>query len=170
MTHLTGNWKLDPAHSDVGFVVRHAGISKVRGKFSTVDATVTHDGDAATVEAVAQAASFDSGNADRDAHVRGADFLDVEKFPTVEFKGKLEGDELSGDLTIHGVTRPVTFDVELTDEVVDPFGQTRVGAEARATINRKDFGLTWNAALEAGGVLVSDKVQLTLDLAFVKQA
>lgn len=167
---LAGTWALDPTHSEVGFTVRHAGISKVRGKFGEVEATVDHDGQQATVTATAQAASFTTGNADRDAHVKSADFLEVDTYPTVDFTGTFDGEELAGELTVHGVTRPVTFDVEVFGEATDPFGNKRLGAEAKATINRKDFGLTWNAALEAGGVLVSDKVVLSLDLSFIKQA
>lgn len=162
----TGTWSLDSAHSTLGFTVRHAGISKVRGRFASAEAEV-NVGDKVTVNATVDAASFESGNSDRDAHIKSADFLDVEQFPTLSFRGELLGEELIGSITIHGVSKDVTFEVELSDPVKDPFGQTRVGAEATATINRKDFGLTWNAALEAGGVLVSNQVKIELDLAFV---
>ena len=166
---LSGNWKLDPTHSEAGFTARHAGISKVRGRFSDVDATVDyHDDGTADVTATLQADSFTTGNADRDGHVKSADFLDVANFPTLTFAGKYGGSELSGDITIHGVTKPITFEVESSEEVTDPFGNVRVGVEAQATISRKDFGLTWNAALETGGVLVSDRIKLNLDLSFIK--
>lgn len=170
-TDLTGTWTLDPAHSEIGFSVRHAGISKVRGRFTEVSATVVHEHGASTVEATAQAASFESGNADRDAHIRSADFLDVEAYPTVDFKGVHRGGDLSGELTIHGVTKPVTFSVDVVGQAVDPFGNTRLGLEATTTINRKDFGLTWNAPLQAGaGMLVGDKVTVELELSFIKEA
>ena len=170
MTDLKGKWILDPTHSTVGFTVRHAGISKVRGSFEEVEASVVHDGERGLVEAVAQAASFNSGNESRDAHVRGEDFLAVESYPTLTFSGAFGGEVLSGDLTIHGVTLPVECQVEVFGVAVDPFGAERLGAEAVATISRKDFGLTWNAPLEAGGVLVSDRVQLQLDLSFLRES
>lgn len=170
-----GTWTLDATHSEVGFTVRHAGISKVRGKFTDLEATATigETLEASSVTATIQAASFDSGDANRDAHVRGADFFDVEQFPTLTFSSTgISGDsgefKLAGDLTIHGVTKPVVFDTEFNGVAVDPFGATRAGFEAKTVISRKEFGLTWNAALEAGGVLVSDKVTITLDVAFVK--
>ncbi|MFC8304450.1 YceI family protein [Specibacter sp. NPDC057265] len=172
-----GTWNLDASHSTVGFVVRHAGISKVRGQFTdiagelTLGATLSDSSVTATI----QAASFNSGDAGRDGHVKGADFLDVETFPTLTFSstgisGDSEDFELTGELTIHGVTQTVTFKGEFNGVAVDPFGATRAGFEAKTVISRKEFGLTWNAALEAGGVLVSDKVTITLDVAFVKAA
>lgn len=170
--HLPSTWSLDPTHSEVGFVVRHAGISKVKGRFNEVAATIDHTDSATTVEATINAASFDSGNPDRDAHIRSADFLDVENYPTLEFKGTVEGFgheyKVVGTLTIHGHSQQVTLDASFGGVAVDPFGNTRVGVEATTIISRKDFGLTWNAALETGGVLVSDKVTIVLDLSFIK--
>ncbi|MDJ0355133.1 YceI family protein [Paenarthrobacter sp. PH39-S1] len=180
-THLTstgldqGIWNLDGAHSEVGFTVRHAGISKVRGRFTDIAATATvgQTAESSSVTATIQAASFDSGDANRDGHVRGADFFDVEKFPELTFvSGSITGTgedyELAGDLTIRGITKPVTFETEFNGVAVDPFGATRAGFSGKTVISRKDFGLTWNAALEAGGVLVGDKVTITLEVAFVK--
>ncbi len=175
-TGLTqGVWNLDATHSEVGFTVRHAGISKVRGKFTDITATATVGQTAAdsSVTATIQAASFDSGDANRDGHVRGADFFDVEQFPELTFVSTSIADsgddyELSGDLTIRGITKPVTFETEFNGVAVDPFGATRAGFSGKASISRKDFGLTWNAALEAGGVLVGDKVTITLEVAFVR--
>lgn len=168
MTDLTGTWKLDPSHSWAGFTARHAMVTKVRGHFEEVDATVEHDGTTAAVTALLQANSFTTGNNDRDAHVKSEDFLGAETYPTVTFEGKLLGDELVGELTIRDVTRPVTLAAEVTEPVTDPFGNVRIGAEASGTISRKDFGLTWNVPLDGGGVLVSDKIKLELDLSFVK--
>jgi polyisoprenoid-binding protein YceI len=172
----TGTWTLDPAHSDVGFSVRHAGISKVRGKFDVVSGTVEFDGEnVSSVTAVADASTFNSGNADRDAHVRSADFFDVENYPEITFEStevRVDGDDvvIDGNLTIRGETRPVSFAGEIGGVAVDPFGNERLGAEASTAISRKDFGLTWNAALETGGVLVGDKVQINLELSFIRAA
>lgn len=169
-----GTWNLDPSHSEVGFTVRHAGISKVRGKFDSFSATlvIPENGVGATATASIEAASFNSGNADRDAHVRSADFFDVETYPTLNFeatsvKGDEDGVVVTGDLTIRGITKEVRLDVEVNGVARDAFGLFRAGAETKTVISRKEFGLTWNAALEAGGVLVSDKVTIELDLSFV---
>jgi len=173
----TGTWPLDASHSEIGFTVRHAGISKVRGQFKDADATLDLAENVADskVNATIKTASFDSGDANRDGHVRGEDFFDVEKFPEISFVSSAivaKGDayELQGDLTIKGVTRPVALETELNGVAVDPFGNTRAGLTAETTISRKDFGLTWNAVLEAGGVLVSDKVAINLELAFIAPA
>ncbi|MCX6498876.1 MAG: YceI family protein [Arthrobacter sp.] len=173
----TGTWTLDPSHSEIGFSVRHAGISKVRGQFKEADATLDLAENVADskVNATIKTASFDSGDANRDGHVRGEDFFDVEKFPEISFVSSAivpKGDayELVGDLTIKGVTRAVALDTELNGVAVDPFGNTRAGLTAETTISRKDFGLTWNAILDAGGVLVSDKVAINLELAFIAPA
>lgn len=169
----TGTWTLDASHSEVGFTVRHAGISKVRGRFSDVSATVevgeTREQTKAT--AVIKTASFDSGDANRDGHVKSADFFDVEQFPEITFTStsiESKGDDfdVTGDLTIKGVTQQITIETEFNGVAVDPFGVTRAGISGETTISRKEFGLTWNAVLETGGVLVSDKVVITLDLAF----
>lgn len=168
-----GTWTLDAAHSEIGLTVRHAGISKVRGFFEEAAGTlkIAESGEA-EVSAAVQAKSFDSKNEDRDAHVRGEDFLDSEQHPELTFEAtgvKPAGEdfELTGELTIRGVAKQVTFDVEFGGQAVDPFGATRAGFSAKTTISRKEFGLTWNAALEAGGVLVSDNVKIELDVAFV---
>jgi len=173
----TGTWTLDPSHSEIGFTVRHAGISKVRGQFTDAAATLdlAENVTDSKVNASIKTASFDSGDANRDGHVRGEDFFDVEKFPEISFVSNAivpKGDayELQGDLTIKGVTRPVALETELNGVAVDPFGNTRAGLTAETTISRKDFGLTWNAVLEAGGVLVSDKVAINLELAFIAPA
>lgn len=167
--YFNGKWSLDASHSEVGFVVRHAGISKVRGKFEVVEATLDSESELnGKVSAIAKASSFDSGDANRDEHVRSADFLDVENFPLVEFSGEVHGDNLSGVLTIRGVSQEVEFEVLEAGTAIDPFGNLRAGFEATTTISRKDFGLTWNATLETGGLLVSDKVVINLDVSFIK--
>ncbi len=170
----TGTWNLDPAHTDVDFVVRHAGISKVRGSFGEVsgELTLAEDFTASTVAVEIAVDSIDSGNEQRDGHLRSADFFDVEQFPTMTFRstsvsGSAESFTLAGELTLHGVTRPVELRAELGGQAVDAFGATRVGFEAEGELSRKEFGLTWNAALEAGGVLVSDSVKLEISAAFV---
>ena len=169
-----GTWTLDTSHSEVGFTVRHAGISKVRGAFTDVEGTLTVGESIATskVEATVKTGSFDSNDDNRDAHVKGADFFNVEQFPDMTFKstgvaGTTEEFELQGDLTIKETTKPVTFKVEFGGVAVDPFGATRAGFSATTQISRKEFGITWNAALEAGGVLVGDKVTINIDSAFV---
>lgn len=172
-----GTWNLDLAHTEIGFVVRHAGISKVRGQFTDAAATLTVGQSlaASSVEATVQTASFDSNDDNRDAHVKSAEFFDVEQFPNMTFKatgvaGSPEQFKLAGDLTIKDTTLPVTFDVEFGGMAVDPFGATRAGFSATTQISRKAFGITWNAALEAGGVLVGDKVTIDVDAAFVLPA
>ncbi len=173
----SGTYTIDPSHSRIGFVARHAMITKVRGAFNEVEGSGQFDPqnpEASTISVTIQTASVDTRNDDRDAHVRGADFLDVEAFPTLTFVStaiaSTGGDDfdITGDLTIKDVTRPVTFSAELTGTVVDPWGNTRVGLEGSAVVNRKDWGLTWNAALEAGGILVSDKVTLELEISAVR--
>ena len=173
----TGTWTLDNSHSEIGFTVRHAGISKVRGQFKEAEATLNLAENVADskVNATIKTSSFDSGDVNRDGHVRGEDFFDVEKFPEISFVSNAivpKGDayELQGDLTIKGVTRPVALETELHGVAVDPIGNTRAGLTAETTISRKDFGLTWNAVREAGGGLVSDKVALNLELAFIAPA
>ncbi len=175
---LKGTFVLDPAHTEIGFVTRHAMITKVRGSFATFEGSATIDGaapEASTLAVTIQAASIDTRNADRDAHVRSADFLDVEQFPTITFTGTdfvIDGETVSvtGDLTVHGVTKPVTVPFDFTGEAKDPFGNTRVGFEGATEIKRSDFGLTWNAALETGGFLVADKVVLEFEVSAIKQA
>ena len=174
----TATWNLDPAHSAAEFKVKHMMISNVKGHFTALQGVLAMDGaDLANsrVEASIDAASLNTRDPQRDAHLKSADFFDVEKFPTLSFRStgvtRLADGELAvaGQLTIHGVTRNVVFHVEgPTAQAQDPWGNTRLGLSATAKINRKDFGLTWNAALETGGVLVGDEVTISLDAEFVK--
>jgi polyisoprenoid-binding protein YceI len=152
-------WTVDAAHSEIGFTARHLMVSKVRGQFK----------DFSTVEASVQLASIDTHSADRDGHLKSADFFDVENHPEMTFKStRVSDDTLEGDLTIKGVTKPVSFDLEFGGITADPWGGTRAGFEATTEINRKDFGLTWNVAVEGGGVLVGEKVKIVLDVQLVK--
>lgn len=169
-----GIWNLDPSHSEVSFTVRHAGISKVRGKFTdfTAHAVIGELPNEISVISEISTASFDSGNEGRDGHVKSADFFDVEEFPKMTFASTslTENDgemTLHGNLTVKGIAKPVTLAVEFNGVARDPFGLFRAGLEATTVISRKEFGLTWNAALETGGVLVSDKVTIELDLSFI---
>ena len=174
----TTTWNIDPAHTTAEFKVRHMMITNVKGHFRPVTGVVTLDEDDITksrVEASIDAASIDTREADRDKHLKSADFFDVEKFPTLTFTSTRvtrQGDgelEVEGDLTIHGVTRKATFEVEgPTPPGKDPWGNTRIGFSATTKVNRKDFGLTWNAALETGGILVGEEVTITLDVEAVK--
>lgn len=173
-------WNLDPAHSAAEFKVKHMMIANVKGRFTGLSGVLTLDEASAansSLTASVPAASIDTGEAQRDAHLKSADFFDVEKFPTLTLKTSritpIGDGELSveADLTIHGVTRNVKFQVEgPTAPGKDPWGNTRIGLSATAKISRKDFGLTWNAALETGGLLVGDDVNITLDVQFVKAA
>lgn len=174
----TTTWTIDPVHSAAEFKVKHMMISNVKGRFTGVAGSLNLDLDDvlnSSVEASIDAASIDTRDPQRDAHLRSADFFDVEKFPTLTFKSaRISRDSngelaVTGDLTIHGVTRTVTFEVEgPSSPTKDPWGNLRVGLSATTKINRKDFGLTWNAALETGGILVGDDVTITLDVQFVK--
>ncbi len=172
-----GTWAIDPSHTEAAFTVRHAGISKVRGTVAVTDGAITVGEDLAhtSVTATLDPSTVSTGDANRDGHLKSGDFFDVEKFGSWTFSSteiRAEGGDyvIAGDLTIHGVTRPVELATEFNGSAVDPFGNTRAGFEASLTISRKDFDLTWNAALEAGGVLVSDKVTITLDVSAIKQA
>lgn len=176
---LSGTYTLDASHSRVGFVARHAMIAKVRGSFDEVTGSATIDGanpSASSLEVTIQTASIDTRDANRDGHLRSADFFDADNNPTITFVGKgfqITDDatvEVTGDLTIRGVTNSVTVPFEFGGVAVDPFGNERVGFEGSVVVNRKDWGLTWNAALEAGGVLVSDKVTLELEVSAIKSA
>ena len=174
----TTTWNIDPAHSVAEFKVKHMMISNVKGHFTKVTGAFTLDESTLTnskVEALIEAASIETRDAQRDAHLKSADFLEVEKFPTLSFKSTrvslVRDGELAveGDLTIRGITRKVVFTVEgPTPPAKDPWGNTRVAVSATTKINRKDFGLTWNTALETGGILVGDEVTITLDVQFVK--
>ncbi|MGP3535250.1 YceI family protein [Microbacterium sp. RD1] len=169
--YRAGTWVLDPAHSEVTFTVRHMMISKVRGTFGMKSATLIAPENPldARVEASVDVTSLDTKDEGRDQHLRSADFFDAENFPTMEFRStgvRLEGGEflVDGDLTIRGITKPVTFAFEFGGFGTDPWGNYKAGATAKGVINREDFGLTWNAALETGGVLVGKDVTLELEL------
>jgi polyisoprenoid-binding protein YceI len=174
----TTTWNIDPAHTSVEFKVKHMMIANVKGHFSKVSGVLTrNESDPAKdrIEATIEAGSIQTRDEQRDAHLKSADFFHVEKFPTLHFKSTgvsvVGGGELSveGDLTIHGVTKKINFAVEgPTPPAKDPWGNTRIGLSASTKINRKDFGLTWNAALETGGILVGDDITITLDAQFVK--
>lgn len=172
----TGTWTIDPSHSEASFTVRHAGIAKVRGTVVITDgAIVVAEDGTANVTATLDPATVNTGDETRDGHLKSADFFEVETYPTWTFTSKpvqVSADEtaVAGDLTIHGVTQPVTLDTEFNGTATDAYGNLRAGFSATTTISRKDFGLTWNAALEAGGVLVSDKVTISLELSTIKQA
>ncbi len=175
---LTGRYRIDPIHSRIGFVARHAMVTKVRGSFHEFDGSGFFDADdptRSTIELTIDAKSIDTGNADRDSHLRSNDFFDMDSHPTIHFKStKVEpvGEDrfrVTGDLTIRGVTKPVTVDFTLTGPVTDTFGNQRIGLEGTTKINRKDWGVSWNAPLEAGGLLVSDEITLEFDVSAVKE-
>ncbi len=170
-------WKIDPAHSSAHFVVRHMMITNVRGGFSGVQGTVVYDPadlNGSSVEVTIDKNTLSTGDTNRDTHVKSAEFLDVENFPTITFKSKKitkDGDGLKiiGDLTLHGVTKEVTLNVDgPTEEQKDPWGNIRVGASATTKIKRSDFGLTWNAALETGGIMLGDDLKLELEVSLIK--
>lgn len=176
-TLTPGTYTVDPAHSSVGFVARHLMITKVRGRFTSFSGTaeIAPNPLDSTLTASVDLASVDTGDAARDTHLRSGDFFAVEQFPTMTLVStgiKQDGDDfrLFGDLTIKGVTRQVDFDLEFEGVETDPWGNTKAGFTAEADINRKDWGLEWNVALETGGVLVSDKVKIQLDIQLVEQA
>jgi polyisoprenoid-binding protein YceI len=170
-------WNIDGSHSTAEFSVRHLMITNVKGRFGTLSGTVDYDPEkpeASQVDVTIDATSIDTRDEKRDAHLRSPDFFDTEKFPSLTFKStsvKSTGDgfEATGDLTIHGVTKQVTLEVEGPSAPnKDPWGNTRIGASATAKINRKDFGLNWNAALEAGGVLVGEHVKISIEVSLVQ--
>lgn len=179
MSNLNGTYVLDTAHTQVGFTARHAMVTKVRGKFDEFDAQVVVDTDNpanASATATVKTGSVNTGNDDRDGHVKGEDFFDVEKFPEMTFtatsfdiKGEKAG-TVTGDLTIKGTTKPVTLDVEIFGVEEDPFGATRIGFDASTEINRKDFGIDFQAPLGSGGVLVSEKIKIEIEGSGIKQA
>lgn len=174
----TSAWDFDLSHSSLNFHVRHLMVSKVHGRFTTWTGTLELDETDLTksrLEVTIDAASVDTKEPKRDDHLRSADFFEVEKFPHLTFKStKVEksGDDykVTGDLTIRGITKSVTLDVEGGDTVKDPWGGTRTGFSAKTSISRKDFGLTWNVALEAGGFVVGDKIDITLEIEAIKKA
>ena len=175
---LDGTYVIDPSHSRMGFVARHAMVTKVRGAFTEFSGqAVTGAGLAdARIEVSMKAASIDTGSADRDGHLRSGDFFSTEEHSDLTFVSTsveaVDADTLrvAGDLTIKGVSRPVSIDFEYAGAATDPFGNLRVGFEGSTVIKRSDFGITWNAALEAGGVLVSDKITLEIEISAIKQA
>ncbi len=174
----TETWQIDSAHSGIHFAVRHLVIAKVRGQFSRwTGALAVPDGDfsKATVDVTIDATSIDTGVADRDTHLKSADFFDVASFPELTFRGRRVeskgGDRfgLVGDLTIRGITREVVIDVESAGQTKDPWGNIRAGFAGKTAVDRKEFGLTWNQALEAGGVVVGDKVEIEVEIEAVRQ-
>lgn len=177
-TKTTTTYSIDKAHSEATFQVRHL-ITKVRGRFSDFEGTIEFDQqqpERSSVNVTIQAASIDTNERDRDTHLKSADFFDAEKFPTLTFRSTAitpKGDErfaVTGDLSIHGVTKPVTFDVTYLGKAKDPWGNERVAFEAEATINRKEYGLNWNATLETGGFLVGDEVKISLSVQAIPKA
>ncbi|RKE17730.1 YceI family protein [Streptomyces sp. TLI_171] len=179
LPELTGDYVLDPTHTRIGFVARHAMVTKVRGSFEKFEGTAHLDGaDPArsTVQVVIRTESIDTGVEQRDQHLRNNDFLDAPNFPEILFRSTAVEPlsdtvyRVTGDLTIKDTTKPVSIDFEYTGNAVDPYGNLRVGLEGSVTISRKDYGVTWNAALEGGGVLVGDKVVLEFDISAIKQS
>lgn len=176
---LTGEYTIDPTHSRIGFVARHAMVTKVRGSFNDFNGSFTVDGENianSSAKVTLKVDSIDTRNADRDNHLRGSDFLELDAYPEITFVSteiKQAGEtsfEVTGDLTVKGVTKSITIPLEYEGTAQDPFGNTRVGFEGSTTISRKEFGVTWNAALETGGVLVGDKVVLEFEVSAVKAA
>jgi polyisoprenoid-binding protein YceI len=174
----TTKWAIDPTHSEIGFKVKHMMFTNVSGKFNNYEATITsneNNFENAAIEFSADIKSIDTGNTDRDNHLRSADFFDVENSPKMTFKStsftKIDDGnyELTGNLNIRGVEKQVKLPVEFSGIMTDPWGNTKVGLNITGKINRKDWGLNWNSALEAGGVLVSDDVRLNIELQFAKQ-
>jgi polyisoprenoid-binding protein YceI len=179
LSHLSGSYVLDPAHTRIGFVARHAMVTKVRGQFNDFEGSGVVDASdftKSTVTVTIQAASIDTRNEQRDAHLRSNDFLAMEEYPQITFASTgihqtgPTSVELTGDLTIRGVTNTVTIPFEFEGAATDPYGNLRVGFEGSVVINRKDYGVTWNVALETGGVLVSDKVTLEFEVSAIKTA
>ncbi|AVV40328.1 YceI family protein [Streptomyces sp. ID05-04B] len=176
---LTGAYAIDPTHSTIGFVARHAMVTNVKGKFNDFTGSLQLDGadpSRSTASIDVSMDSIDTGSADRDGHLKSADFFKTDEFPAMTFRStsveSAGGDDyrVTGDLSILGVTRPLTIDLEFNGAAKDPFGNERVGFEGKAEILRSEWGLTWNAALETGGVLVSDKIKLNFDISAIKNA
>ena len=171
-----GTWQVDTAHSSVEFVARHLVVTKVRGRFAdwSAELVIGERPEDSRVDVTIQAASFATGDANRDGHVISPDFLDVERFPTITFTttsvsaGPGDGWDVLGDLTIHGVTKPVTLAVEFGGAAQDPWGNTKAGFSASTEIDREDFGLTWNQALETGGVLISKNIRIEIEVQAVQ--
>ena len=174
---VTGTYSIDPSHSQIGFGARHAMVTKVRGLFTDFVGTGYFNAETpaeSNLQVTIQAKSINTNNADRDAHLRGNDFFDMEKFPEIKFvstsfsKADAETYTVTGDLTIKGVSKSITFDLDYTGTAVDPWGNARVGFEGKTTVNRKDWGINFNAALEAGGVLVGEKITLEFEISAVR--
>jgi polyisoprenoid-binding protein YceI len=179
LAELTGDYTIDPIHSSIGFVARHAMVTKVRGNFDEFDGRIHVDAEnpsQSSAKLTIKAASIDTRNADRDAHLRSNDFFAMDEYPEIVFEStsaeKIDDTtyRVAGDLTIRGVTRPVSVDFEFTGSATDPFGNRRIGFEGSVQVNRKDWGVNWNAPLELGGVLVSEKVTLEFDLSAIKDS
>jgi polyisoprenoid-binding protein YceI len=172
----TGTYTVDPSHSRIGFAVKHLGIATVRGEFGTFEGSLALTEDGAVVTGSVAAASVDTNEPQRDAHLRSPDFFDVERFPEIGFRSTAirpvddETFEIAGELTLHGVTRSIALDAEIQGTEVDPWGNERVGLEITGQFNRADFGMKFNQALGSGNMLVSDKVKLSLDISAVKQS
>ena len=178
LAEINGSWTLDTSHSRVGFVARHAMVTKVRGSFNEFEGTaIVGEGGIgdARIHITIQVGSVDTRNADRDAHLKSGDFLAVDEFPTITFSStsvtaERTALEVTGDLTIKGVTRSVTIPFEFEGGSMDPYGNIRAGFEGSLTINRRDYGVTWNAPLETGGVLVSDRINLEFEVSAIREA
>jgi polyisoprenoid-binding protein YceI len=170
---MATKWNLDPTHSEITFKVKHMMISNIKGNFTNFTAEIDADDDTfknAKTTATIQVSSISTHNADRDTHLKSAEFFNAEANPTITFESDALNDSITGNLTVNGVTKPVTLDVDFGGINVDPWGNTKAGFSFEGKINRKDFGLNWNAALEAGGVMVSEEVKIAGELQFVKQA
>ncbi|MDQ6649668.1 MAG: YceI family protein [Actinomycetota bacterium] len=179
LSTLTGTYELDPTHTRLGFATKHAMVATVRGSFGDFSGVLTLDAEdpsrsAAQIDIVVD--SVDTGNAQRDGHLRTNDFFESEKYPAITFRStraavKTDGEsyQMWGDLTVKGITREVQLDLDYQGTATDPYGNLRVGFEGRTTVNRKDFGLTWNVALETGGILVGEKVKIELDVSAVRK-
>jgi len=176
-TTLTGTYAVDPTHSRIGFVARHAMVTKVRGSFNEFEGSGYFDAETpanSRLQLTIQAASIDTRNADRDGHLKSNDFFDMENYPEIVFTSSTveqvddRNYRVTGDLTIKGVTKPVTVDFEYNGTAVDPYQNQRIGFEGRTTVNRKDWGVNWNVALDAGGVLVGEKVTLEFEVSAIR--
>ncbi|MFE2043316.1 YceI family protein [Streptomyces sp. NPDC059477] len=179
LSAVTGEYTLDPAHTTIGFTARHAMVTNVKGKFLDFTGTLHLDGDdpaKSTAAIDVKMESVDTGNPDRDGHLKSSDFFKIDEFPTMTFRStraEAVGDDdyrITGDLSVLGVTKPITIDLEFNGAAKDPFGNERVGFEGKTEIKRSEWGLTWNAALETGGFLVSDKIKLNFDISAIKSA
>jgi polyisoprenoid-binding protein YceI len=177
LAHLTGDYTIDTTHSSLGFSVRHAMVTNVRGEFADYQGSLHLDGSnpaASTAELSIKVESISTGNEQRDGHLRNSDFFEVDNHPEITFRSTsteqldTETYRMTGDLTIKGVTRRVVLDLDYTGSATDPYGLQRVGFEGRTTVDRTDFGLTYNAALETGGVLIGEKVKLSFDISAVR--